>query len=156
MWKGSSASQWLASAASDPYSCRRQWLLGLSGIVLLPAGRTWDVLIVPEALGLRAADVLVELPLLQPGPVLWDAQRCQVGFFVPPGTTARCVCTGARCAGEGAWITAPAPHQRWGPLRWLVSPDGVGTLNRPEVLADTLHHAAGRPILRMHGDPQCC
>ncbi|WP_235882588.1 hypothetical protein [Streptomyces apricus] len=142
--------------SQDPPACRREWLLGLSGIVLLPAGRMWDVVIVPEPLGLRVAGVLEELPLLRPGPVLWDAQRCQVGFFVSPGTSARCRCTGVRCVGDGAWITAPAPQRRWGPLRWLISPDGSGTLNRSEVLADTLHRAAGRPVLALERDPRYC
>ncbi|MFD9204288.1 hypothetical protein ACFWDP_39255, partial [Streptomyces anthocyanicus] len=125
----------------------------MSGITMLPAGRLWDVVIIPEVLGLPVAGVLEDLPLLRPGPVLWDAQRHQVGFFVPPGTTAHCLCTGGRCAGEGAWVTAPAPHHRWGPLRWLVAPDGAGTLNRPEVLADTLHRVAGRPVLHLSEGP---
>lgn len=151
IWMQSSASEWLAAASEDPRACKREWRLGLTGVALLPAGRLWDVVIVPEELGRGVADILEDLPLLRPGPVLWGARRCQVGFFVPPGTASRCVCTGLRCVGEGVWITAPAPHHRWGSLRWLISPDGAGTLNQPEVLALTLKRAAGRSVLGLSG-----
>ncbi|MEV6409522.1 hypothetical protein AB0M58_42575 [Streptomyces bobili] len=147
----SSASEWLAAASEDPRACKREWRFGLTGIALLPAGRLWDVVIVAEELGRGVADVLEDLPWLRPGPVLWDARRSQVGFFVPPGTASRCLGPGLRCAGEGAWITAPAPHHRWGSLRWLISPDGAGTLNQPEVLALTLKRAAGRPKRGLSG-----
>nr|WP_138968845.1 hypothetical protein [Streptomyces sp. YIM 121038] len=136
------ASEWLAAASEDPRACKREWRLSICGIALLPAGRLWDVLIVPEELGLRVADILNDLPLLRPGPILWDARHCQVGFFVPLGTASHAKtgkwCPGLRCASSGVWITAPAPYRRWGSLRWLVPPDGVGTLNRPEVLELTL------------------
>ncbi|GGW84505.1 hypothetical protein [Streptomyces galilaeus] len=151
MWMQSSASEWLAAASEDPRACKREWRFGLTGIALLPAGRLWDVVIVAEELGRGVADVLEDLPLLRPGPVLWDARRSQVGFFVPPGTASRCLGPGLRCAGEGAWITAPAPHHRWGSLRWLISPDGAGTLNQPEVLALTLKRAVGRPKRGLSG-----
>ncbi|MDQ0955960.1 hypothetical protein QFZ24_009969 [Streptomyces phaeochromogenes] len=142
MWMRSSATEWLAAASEDPRGCKREWRLGIRGVALLPAGRLWDVVIVPEKLGLCVADILDDLPLLRPGPVLWDARRHQVGFFVPPGTASRCADTGLSCASSGVWITAPAPHHRWGSLRWLVPPDGAGTLNRPEVLELTLKRAA--------------
>ncbi|WP_244205189.1 hypothetical protein [Streptomyces bobili] len=151
MWMQSSASEWLAAASEDPRACKREWRFGLMGIALLPAGRLWDVVIVAEELGRGVADVLEDLPLLRPGPVLCDARRSQVGFFVPPGTASRCLGPGLRCAGEGAWITAPAPHHRWGSLRWLISPDGAGTLNQPDVLALTLKRAAGRPERGLSG-----
>jgi hypothetical protein len=50
-----------------------------------------------------------------------------------------------------AWITAPAPHRRWGSPRWLISPDGTGTLNQPEVLELTLKRAAGKSVLGLSG-----
>jgi hypothetical protein len=151
MWMRSSASEWLAAASEDPRACKREWRLSIRGVALLPAGRLWDVVIVPEELGLRVAGILDDLPLLRPGPVLWDARRYQVGFFVPPGTASRCVCTGLRCAGKDAWITAPAPHRRRGSLRWLISPDGAGTLNQPEVLELTLKRAEGESVLGLSG-----
>ncbi|GCB45491.1 hypothetical protein [Streptomyces sp. NL15-2K] len=151
MWMRSNASEWLAAASEDPRARKREWRLGIRGVTLLPAGRLWDVVIVPQELGLRVAGILDDLPLLRPGPVLWDARRYQVGFFVPPGTASRCVCTGLRCAGEDAWITAPAPQRRRGSLRWLISPDGTGTLNQPEVLELTLKRAAGKSVLGLSG-----
>lgn len=67
------AMKWLAAAADDPQAyerdCRR------SGTIhLLAAGRLWDVLIVPACLGLRAADMLDDLPRVGPGPVLLDGR----------------------------------------------------------------------------------
>lgn len=38
---------WLASVAPDPESCRREWERNPLGVALLPAGKAWDVLILP-------------------------------------------------------------------------------------------------------------
>lgn len=41
------AVEWLVSVAPDPDACRWEWERNPRGIALLPAGRRWDVLILP-------------------------------------------------------------------------------------------------------------
>lgn len=65
-----------------------------------------------------------------------------MGFLLPPEPQTVWIGTGVRLLGAGTWITAPAPHCRWGSLRWLVPPDGTGTLNMPEILEVALQRCA--------------
>ncbi|GGQ39328.1 hypothetical protein GCM10010279_55890 [Streptomyces mutabilis] len=78
------------------------------GVALLPAGKAWDVLILPSRLGYPTLDVLSRV-LDQPGPVLVDFGDARTRFFVPAGTAARWVGTGVRTAGLGTWIVVPHP-----------------------------------------------
>ncbi|MFF5705756.1 hypothetical protein ACFY7H_25225 [Streptomyces sp. NPDC012794] len=135
------AVEWLVSAAPDPAACRWEWERNPLGVALLPAGRQWDVLIVPGELGRPALDVL-RLLYGPPGPVLADFKDARVGFFVPPGTAARWIGTGVRGAGRGTWIVVPYPGRATGGVRWLEVPDGRGTLTDPAVLELALHEAA--------------
>ncbi|MEU6061683.1 hypothetical protein [Streptomyces sp. NPDC047097] len=137
------AVEWLAAAAPDPGACRWEWERGPLGVVLLPAGRRWDVLIAPGDLGYATLEVLSRLAA-RPGPVLAGAGQGRLGFFVPPGTAARWFGTGIRAAGPGAWIAAPHPARAPAGSRWLVLPDGRGTLTEPAVLELALHEAAAR------------
>ncbi|MFF9352111.1 hypothetical protein [Streptomyces sp. NPDC014734] len=137
------AVEWLASAAPDPDACRWEWERGPRGIALLPAGRRWDVLILPGELGHPTLDVLTRL-VDRPGPVLSDFGDARMGFFVPPGTAGRWVGTGVRGVGRGAWIVVPHPGRRAvvGGVRWLIPPDGTGTLNDAALLELAMHEAA--------------
>lgn len=146
------AMEWLAAAADDPQAYERDCRRGGTGIHLLAAGRLWDVLIVPACLGLRAADMLDDLPRVGPGPVLLDGRRREVGFFLPPDPGATWVGDGTRHITQGGWIAAPAPHCRWGDLRWLVPPDGSGALTTPRAMEFALHRAT-RELVRCHGIP---
>lgn len=137
----STALDWLAQAAYDPDACRRHWETPGPGLVLLPAGRRWDVLSVPGRLGRPAVEILAGRRC---GPVLADPAAGDVGFLVPVGTAARWIGTGVRCAGEGTWIVVPHPTRRSRGLGWLVPPDGSGRLNDPVVLELALHEAAAR------------
>ncbi|MES9521587.1 hypothetical protein [Streptomyces capoamus] len=141
------AVEWLASVAPDPDACRRQWERNPLGVALLPAGRAWDVLILPGDLGLRTLDVLSRV-LDRPGPVLADFGDDRVGFFVPPGTAARWLGTGIRAAGSGTWIVVPYPGRATRGVRWLVPPDGSGTLTDPVLLELVMHEAAAGPAGR--------
>ncbi|MFC1420478.1 hypothetical protein [Streptacidiphilus cavernicola] len=134
------AVEWLSAAAADPEACRWEWERSPIGIVLLPAGRLWDVLIVPGDLGRITVDVLVRMDA-EPGPVLADFGDFRVGFFVPPGTAARWVGTGVRTAGAGTWLAVPHPARAGRGLRWLVPPDGSGALNDPVMLELAMHEA---------------
>nr|WP_282796802.1 hypothetical protein [Streptomyces sp. CC224B] len=136
-----SAVEWLVSAAPDPGACRWEWERSPSGVTLLPAGRLWDVLILPGELGRPTLDVLTRV-VDRPGPVLADFGDGRVGFFVPPGTVARWVGTGVRGAGRGTWIVVPHPARATGTVRWLIPPDGSGTLTDPALLELAMHEAA--------------
>lgn len=135
------AVEWLASVAPDPEACRREWERNPQGIALLPAGKAWDVLILPSELGYPTLDVLTRI-LGRPGPVLADFGDARMGFFVPAGTAARWLGTGIRTAGAGTWIVVPYPGRATSGVRWLVPPDGSGTLTDPALLELALHEAA--------------
>ncbi|WP_175541453.1 hypothetical protein [Streptomyces aidingensis] len=133
---------WLSAAAAEPRACRRAWERDPLGVVLLPAGRRWDVLVLPAGIGHATLEVLsgVAVPT---GPVLAD-RDARVGFFVPPGTAGRWVGTGVRPAGRGSWIVVPHPGRISGGVHWLVPPDGSGLLTDPGVLELAMHEAAAR------------
>ncbi|MFJ8747792.1 hypothetical protein ACIREO_00345 [Streptomyces sp. NPDC102441] len=141
---------WLASVAPDPGACRREWARDPRGMVFLPAGKRWDVLIVPGELGYPTLDVLTRL-LDRPGPVLADFGESRMGFFVPPGTAARWVGTGIRGVGGGTWIVVPRPGSAVGGVRWLIPPDGSGTLTDAAVLELALHEAVASRAARDDG-----
>ncbi|MGC5362790.1 hypothetical protein ACPXCE_14080 [Streptomyces sp. DT24] len=173
------AVDWLVSVALDPAACRWAWERDPAGIVLLPAGRRWDVLVLPEGLGRPTLDVLTRFAG-RPGPVLGDASGARTGFFVAPGAADRWVGTGTRGVGAGTWIAVPhpgravapypgrtaapypgrtaAPHpgRSVGPagagVRWLVPPDGSGALTDVARLELAMHEAAAVTATG-HGDP---
>ncbi|MFE0803889.1 hypothetical protein [Streptomyces sp. NPDC058812] len=148
---------WLASVAPDPESCRREWERNPLGVALLPAGKVWDVLILPSRLGYPTLDVLSRV-LDQPGPVLVDFGDARMGFFVPAGTAARWLGTGVRTAGLGTWIVVPYPGglaypagRSSGGVRWLIPPDGTGTLTDPSLLELAMHEAAANLAVEGEG-----
>ncbi|MFB0620715.1 hypothetical protein [Streptomyces sp. AGS-58] len=145
------AVEWLASVAPDPGVCRREWERNPLGVALLPAGRAWDVLILPGDLGCPTLDVLTRM-LDRPGPVLTDSGDRRVGFLVPPGTAARWLGTGIRTAGSGTWIVVPYPGRATRGVRWLVPPDGSGTLTDPALLEMAMHEAVAGPARRRNAD----
>lgn len=147
------AEEWLAAAASDPRQCKRQWHRQ-EGTAVLACGRFWDVLTVPEDLGLLAVDILLRTPQQEPGPTLADFAAHRVGFFMPPDPASRWVGSGIRYAGHGAWIATPAPRRAAGPLRWLVPPDGSGTLYAPAAVELALLRASGTPASSINSDSQ--
>ena len=135
------AVEWLVSVAPDPEGCRREWERDPQGVALLPAGRRWDVLILPGELGHPTLDVLTGL-IDRPGPVLTGFGEERMGFFVPPGTAARWFGTGVRGVGRGTWIVVPRPGRALGATRWLIPPDGSGTLTDAALLELAMHEAA--------------
>jgi hypothetical protein len=135
------AVEWLASVAPDPDACRWDWERNPLGVALLPAGRRWDVLILKAELGCPTLEVLTRL-VDRPGPVLADFDDARMGFFVPPGTAGCWVGTGVRSAGLGTCIVVPYPGRAGDGVRWLVPPDGTGTLTDPLLLELAMHEAA--------------
>ncbi|WP_431037167.1 hypothetical protein ACQYWQ_23165 [Streptomyces sp. P6-2-1] len=134
---------WLASAAPDPASCLRRWERDPRGTALLPAGRVWDVLVLPGLLGRATLEILGRL-VERPGPVLADAGRDRLGFLVPVGTAAQWAGGGARCAGHGTWLVVPRPGETADGISWIVPPDGSGVLTDAARLELALHEAAAR------------
>ncbi|MER6711617.1 MULTISPECIES: hypothetical protein [unclassified Streptomyces] len=140
MWK--QAVEWLAAAATDPQECKREWDHG-TGTAVVEAGRYWDVLSVPDRLGLLALDILWRDPLKVPGPTLVDSAARRVGFFLPPDPVSEWIGFGVRHVGRGSWVAVPPPYRPAGRLEWLVPPDGTGTLHRPGALESALREATG-------------
>lgn len=134
--------EWLAAAASDPRTCKRQWDQG-SGVALLAAGRFWDVLSVPDELGLLALDLLWRPSLPTPGPTLVDTAAHRIGFFLPPDPSGGWIGAGLRCAGKGSWVAVPPPYRSARFLEWLIPPDGTGALHAPVTLELALRQANG-------------
>ena len=60
-----------------------------------------------------------------------------LSFSVPAGGA-----SSVRTAGPGAWLAVPYPGRAGRGLRWLVPPDGRGTLNDPVMLELAMHEAA--------------
>ncbi len=52
--------------------------------------------------------------------------------------------TGIRMVGAGAWVVVPYPGRSVGAVRWLVPPDGRGTLTDPVLLELAMHEAVAR------------
>ncbi|MDQ1042584.1 hypothetical protein [Streptomyces sp. V4I2] len=136
------AMEWLAAASTDPRTCKRQWH-GDTGVAVLACGRFWDVLSVPEDLGMPALDTLLCIPQ-PPGPALADTAARRVAFFLPPDPEGRWIGSGIQYAGQGTWLAVPAPHRAAGRLRWLVPPDGTGSLFVPATVELALQVALGR------------
>lgn len=140
---GKQAVEWLAAAATDPRTCKEKWDQGADA-VLLEAGRLWDVLSVPEHLGLSALDLLRRAQLRATGPVLVNCGARRVGFFLPPDPATEWVGPGVRHVGRGSWVAVPPPHRSTGwRLEWLSPPDGTGALYNPDVVELALREAGG-------------
>ncbi|MER6333347.1 hypothetical protein ABT298_29285 [Streptomyces sp. NPDC001034] len=134
--------EWLAASAADPRACKWEWDHG-EGIALLEAGRFWDMLSVPERLGMLTLDLLWRPVLPVPGPTLVDLTARRVGFFLPPDPAGGWVGAGLRYATRGSWVAVPPPYRPARSLEWLVPPDGTGTLHSPGTLEDALQQANG-------------
>jgi hypothetical protein len=134
---------WQQRAGAGPSGVRHWWTLDPQAAILLPAGRSFDVLDVPETAGCLALARMERLEL-QLGPVL--AARAEPGrrprrllFLAPPGTVAklpellrrfgfapgRLDLTGR---GEGDWIVAPP--SRLGPYGFAQWARPPSTANR--------------------------
>ncbi|CAG7609286.1 bifunctional DNA primase/polymerase [Actinacidiphila bryophytorum] len=119
-------------AGAAPAGAAEAWARVPGAAVLLPAGRSFDVIEVAEAPGRRAL-VRLERMGLRLGPVLLTpAGRAQ--FFVAPGAAAELphllyrmgwddAELDLRCLGPGDHVTAPPSDLGGlGPVRWLREP----------------------------------
>ncbi|MEE4540851.1 bifunctional DNA primase/polymerase [Streptomyces sp. V4-01] len=119
-------------AGASAQEAARMWAQTPGAAVLLPTGRTFDVIDVAEASGLRALARLERMGL-RLGPVLATPDR-RAQFFVAPGAAQdlpqllyRMGWDDAeldlRCLGPGGHVTAPPSDAGGlGPVRWLRDP----------------------------------
>ena len=127
--------------APDPEACRWEWERNPLGVALLPAGRRWDVLILP---GSSAIPPSTCSPAPRPARARCSPTSATPAWAssCPPGTASRWLGTGVRGAGAGTWIVVPYPGRATGGVRWLIPPDGAGTLTDPALLELAMHEAA--------------
>lgn len=123
--------RWLASACDDPTACLREWRLSERGVVLLPAGRLWDALAVPETLGHSLLNAVARCGHPKTGPVLHNSRRQELVLLMTPGSPATRLERAARYLTTGTWLAVPDPGRRVSGLSWLIPPDGSGTLFSP-------------------------
>jgi hypothetical protein len=129
------AGAWLAEADPDAEHAAR-WISGAK-ILLLPLGRRWSAIKVPEHDGLSAAaahDVT--------GPVVHDPAGHCVFFLVPTDTVWDC--PGTELLGDTCWLAVPVPTMIEPPgPHWISPPDGSGLLVDPARLRAALGPRVG-------------
>ncbi|WP_329567923.1 bifunctional DNA primase/polymerase [Kitasatospora sp. NBC_01266] len=143
-------------AGASAHEARALWDGDPQASVLLPAGRGFDVLDVPEPAGLRAL-VRLERMGTQVGPVL-AAPTGRLLFFVACGTAEKLpdllyrmgwddAALDLGCHGEGAYLAAPPTVlPGLGQVRWLRHPCRESAARPPEarLLLGTLAYACHR------------
>lgn len=148
-----------------PHEVRALWGGFAEATVLLPAGRAFDVLDVPEPAGLRAL-VRLERMGTQVGPVL-TAPTGRLLFFVTRGTAPLLpdllyrmgwddAALDLVCHGEGSYVAAPPTVLGGlGPVRWLRTPCRESAARPPEarLLLGTLAYACHRGRDRAAAEP---
>ncbi|GAA2811294.1 hypothetical protein GCM10010441_39940 [Kitasatospora paracochleata] len=132
---------WLAQAATDPQAVLQRRESSPTQVVALPAGTAWDLVATRLDLAERVLDVLN--PPRRPGaPVLVDACAQLAYFLIPPGRRWTSEIGGARHLGPGNWLPVPHPDEQSSPYaRWLIPPDGTGTLHQINRLRTALAYA---------------
>jgi hypothetical protein len=146
---------WATEASSNAAAVRRMWHRQPLASVLLPTGRTFDALDVPEGAGFLALARLerMELPL---GPVLHTPARRTL-FLVLPGARAKVPDLLRRLGrpphmpdlvvrGEGDWVPAPPTRMDTGAsVQWVRQPTALNRwLPDAEELLNPLAYACGR------------
>lgn len=110
------------------------WMPPVDTIRVVPAGRWWDAIVLPQALGLDALQVLDDGTQRCPGPVIWDTSppKPRLYFLVPVGTADTWTGPG-EAHGRTTFIGIPGPTTLEPPSpHWLCPPDP----DDPERLVD--------------------
>jgi hypothetical protein len=146
---------WAGQATGSAAAARRMWARQPGSSVLLPAGRTFDALDVPESAGFLALARMerMGLPL---GPVTRTPDRRML-FLVLPGAAARAPelvrqlgwdagTIGLTGAGEGHYVAAPPTRMAGrGAVQWARRPSRAGLwLPDAEELISPLAYACAR------------
>jgi hypothetical protein len=135
---------WLLRAAPAPGLTLTEWDGSPDGAADLAVGLAWDVVRTDLTLGLEALDMLRYSR--QAGPALACLPQAEVTVLVPVGSAMRWKqlgppLVGVGAAGRGDRLRAPRPSQSYGPLHWLIPPDGRGFLTDPDRLYAALRKA---------------
>ncbi|MEV7565402.1 hypothetical protein [Streptomyces tanashiensis] len=104
------------------------------GVALLPAGRLWDAVAVPEPLGYGLLDAVAPGGHAPTGPVLCDHKRHELVLLTTPGSPPAELGEAARYLTTGTWLAVPDPARLVDRLSWLAAPDGSGRLFSPNAL----------------------
>ncbi|MEY9876662.1 hypothetical protein ABH931_006172 [Streptacidiphilus sp. MAP12-33] len=126
---------------------RPAWMPPDRTVSALPAGRWWDVVVVPQRAGLDALEVLDRESGHCPGPVIWDVapNNPRLYFLVPLGTAATWPSVrGCEARGETTYIGVPGATTIEPPgVHWLCPPDP----DRPGELVDAAALRAALELL---------
>ncbi|GAA4808532.1 bifunctional DNA primase/polymerase [Streptomyces ziwulingensis] len=147
---------WAAQATGSATVARRMWQKQPTASVLLPTGRTFDAIDVPETAGFLAL-ARMERMGLTPGPVTQAPDR-RMRFLVLPGAAAKVPDLAGRlgwspsgldlrACGEGAYVAAPPTRcGAWGAaVQWACPPTSANRwLPDVEELIPALAYACGR------------
>ncbi|EST39446.1 hypothetical protein N566_01965 [Streptomycetaceae bacterium MP113-05] len=147
--------RWAAEAVAGATAVRRLWATMPRASVLLPTGRTFDAVDVPETAGCLALARMERLTL-PPGPVI-STPDGRMLFFVLPGAAKKVPALvrglgwspGAldlATRGEGSWVAAPPTRVGTkGCVQWACSPTRANQwLRNVEEIVAPLAYAAGR------------
>ncbi|MFF2654005.1 bifunctional DNA primase/polymerase [Streptomyces sp. NPDC058045] len=148
-------SDWAGLATGSAHTVRRMWQRQPRASVLLPTGRTFDVLEVPEGAGFLAL-ARMERQGVQAGPVVCTPDG-RMQFLVLPGGAARTASLVRRLGwapsalrlaalGEGGWLAAPPTRLGGrGPVQWARRPtDANRWLPDAEEVVPPLAYACAR------------
>ncbi|WP_173264705.1 bifunctional DNA primase/polymerase [Streptomyces pacificus] len=149
-------SDWSSQATGSPSAVRRLWGRQPKASVLLPTGRTFDALEVPESAGFLAL-ARMERMRTALGPVMCGPDRRML-FLVLPGAAAKLPELVRRLGrmpgaldlaarGDGQYVAAPPTRVggRGGAVQWVRSPTPVNRwLPDAEELLSALAYACGR------------
>ncbi|MFJ8946426.1 bifunctional DNA primase/polymerase [Streptomyces sp. NPDC102395] len=146
---------WAAQATGSATVARRMWQQQPSASILLPTGRTFDAISVPETAGFLALARMERMESTL-GPVTLTPDR-RMQFFVLPGTSAKApglvralgwspASLDLLTWGEGAYVVAPPTRfGSRGAVQWACRPTPANRwLPDAEELISPLAYACGR------------
>lgn len=146
---------WAAQATGSATVARRMWQKQPTASILLPTGRTFDAVDVPETAGFLALARMERMELTL-GPVTLTPDR-RMRFFVLPGAGVKVPDLVRRLGwapraldlavlGEGSYVAAPPTRVgTWGAVQWACRPTPANRwLPDVEELVSPLAYACGR------------
>ncbi|GHD91486.1 bifunctional DNA primase/polymerase [Streptomyces naganishii] len=146
---------WVTQATGSATVARRMWQRQPTASILLPTGRTFDAICVPETAGFLALARMERMELTL-GPVTLTPER-RMQFFVLPGACAKVpelvralgwspASLDLITLGEGAYVAAPPTrYGARGAVQWACRPTAANRwLPDAEELISPLAYACGR------------